>query len=270
MATRARLIPWASASPAGRPHSAAERVERLDDPHDGPQQAEQRPERRHGAQDPEVPLQLDDLAGRVVAEDLADRRARLAPGIDHHREDPRRRGIVCPAELQGALAVELPAGEPLEEPIGELARDHPIPAQGHGPFEHVAQREDRADHQRPEHRIGPEHQLNDARPIHPRSLGRRGVDAGRDTRTALRRPALEPGSPGGPRRHRSAIGAQRASGSRQGALRPAMQSSRTRWRGLPVIGGRPPDSQPMHLSPTHTLFPQWRAASTCSHGTGNG
>ena len=52
--------------------SAAERVKRLDDADDGSQQAEQGAESRHRAQDPEIALELDDLARAIVAHDLAD------------------------------------------------------------------------------------------------------------------------------------------------------------------------------------------------------
>ena len=160
-ALRQRLAPR-------RPRPAPEGVERLNDPDDGSQQAEQRAERRHGAQDPHVPLQLDDLAGRVVSERLADRRPRLTPGLDDVGEDPRGRAVMGLAKLDRPVAVELAGRQPIEKPIDELGRDDPLPPQRREPFERESHRQHRANRQRPEHRVRRRQQPPERAPIDPR------------------------------------------------------------------------------------------------------
>ena len=69
------------------------------------------------------------LSGRVEAQVLADRRARLAPRLDDLGEHPGRGTLVRLAQLEGPVAVELAGRQPLEEPVDELAGDHPLPSQ---------------------------------------------------------------------------------------------------------------------------------------------
>ena len=94
--------------------------------------------------------------------------ARLPPRPDHHRENPRRRALVRPAQLQGSLAIELAAGKTFEESIGEFAGDDPLAPQREHPLQHIAQRDHRTDRQRPEHRVGVQNEPQDARAVDSR------------------------------------------------------------------------------------------------------
>ena len=93
----------------------------MDHADDGAEQAQERGQGRGGVEHADVPLQVDELARGVVADRLADRRRGLAPVVDHQPEDPGDRAVVGPAQLPGAVAVELAAGEPIEESLDEVA-----------------------------------------------------------------------------------------------------------------------------------------------------
>ena len=105
----------------------------------GAEQTQQRGKRGRAVEHPDVPAKVEDFAGGVVVDRLADRRGRLAPVADHVAEDASRWALVGLAELGGPFAVKFAGGEPFQEPVDEVPRDHPASAEPDPALQRVPQ-----------------------------------------------------------------------------------------------------------------------------------
>ena len=175
VATRARLMPWARASPRAGPRRPPSASNDWMIPTTVPNRPKERPQCRHRAQDPQIALELDHLSRCIVTDDLPNRHPGLPPGIDHDGKDACRRALVSTAQLECSLTVELAARETFEKAVDELMRDHAFAPQRGEPFHHISQCDDRTDRQRPEHGIGVQQEPKDAGTIHAGFRHRRGL-----------------------------------------------------------------------------------------------